>query len=193
VTCEASHRAAPPTRRLLMRGPAFLLVGGARSLELDELGRLLAAQLWQLIARIALLTRLRWQLIAKVLVDRGVTDAQRLGDLPVADLRRVGRLITEMPKAKGVIARSKRGQTRGSAGVPRVPEPKTLADQGVDKNLADRGRKAWRMTEEQFERLVAKVKKIAVASAEQRTRIASPSSDTSRSTCRTACSCWTCR
>jgi hypothetical protein len=43
--------------------------------------------------------------------------------------------------AKGVAGRSKKGQTRGSAGVPRIDEPPTLAEAGIDKHLADRARK----------------------------------------------------
>lgn len=76
--------------------------------------------------------------------------------------RHVGRLITQKPKAKG--GQPHQRQSTGSRKDPVAI--KTLADQGVDKHLADRGRKAWRMTEEQFERLVARVKKIAVASVD---------------------------
>ena len=51
---------------------------------------------------------------------------------------RLGERLRELPKAKGVIGRSKRGQTCRSAGVPRVIEPKPLSDYGIDKHLADR-------------------------------------------------------
>ena len=78
--------------------------------------------------------------------------------------REVGRLITELPKARPPGGSKKHPRRDRDSGNP--DRPKTLAEQGVDKNLAERGRKAWRMPEDQFERLVAKVVKIAVASVE---------------------------
>jgi hypothetical protein len=42
----------------------------------------------------------------------------------------------------------------------------SLDEQGVDKHLADRARKAARLSDEVFERVVAKVIKIAVATCE---------------------------
>jgi len=75
--------------------------------------------------------------------------------------REVGRLIKDGPKAKGG------GDQRSDQRVAKRPGgPLTLAEQGVDKNLADRARKAWRMPEDQFEALVRKVVQIAVASVE---------------------------
>jgi hypothetical protein len=46
---------------------------------------------------------------------------------------RAGELLAEMQKNKGVVARDKKGQTRGSAGKPRVDEPPKLADLGITK------------------------------------------------------------
>jgi hypothetical protein len=42
-------------------------------------------------------------------------------------LNRLNEELAKIPKAKGVIGRDKKGQTRGSKGKPRVDEPPTLA------------------------------------------------------------------
>lgn len=51
-------------------------------------------------------------------------------------LAKLGELLQQMPKATGVIHRSKKGQTRGSRGEPRVSEPSTLSDLGIDKKTS---------------------------------------------------------
>jgi len=69
---------------------------------------------------------------------------QRLGEdvigyahqIKIHALARLGDLLKEMPKATGVVGRSKRGMTRGSSGVPRVVEPPTYADIGLSKKTA---------------------------------------------------------
>jgi hypothetical protein len=42
--------------------------------------------------------------------------------------RRAGEMLLGIEKNKGVIARDKKGETRGSSGKPRVDEPPKLAD-----------------------------------------------------------------
>lgn len=69
---------------------------------------------------------------------------QRLGDevegyaheIKTYALAKLGDLLREMPKATGVAGRDKRGLTRGSSGVPRVDEPSTYAELGIDKKTA---------------------------------------------------------
>lgn len=91
-------------------------------------------------------------------------------DIRMRAERRIGELMEAERKAgtlaKGVIGRDKKGQTRGSRGVPRVIEPPTLADRGIDKHLADRARKAAALPEAKFEARVAKASKLAVAATE---------------------------
>ena len=65
--------------------------------------------------------------------------------------------MAEAPKAKG---------GGGKHGRKRVSEKPTLDAQGIDKNLADRARKAAAMPEKQFEAAVAKATSIAVAAVE---------------------------
>src|SRR3954464_8417956 len=68
--------------------------------------------------------------------------------------RRIGELIEEQ-RAAGKLAKGRRGKKKGRGGEngrvgggPAVlGAEKTLASQGVDKHLADRGRKAWAMPE----------------------------------------------
>jgi hypothetical protein len=72
--------------------------------------------------------------------------------------------MAEMPKAEGT-----RGAGRPKKGGLAKNPPKdtaTLADQGIDKNLADRARKAAAPPKEKFESEVAKVVNRAVAAAE---------------------------
>jgi DNA N-6-adenine-methyltransferase (Dam) len=60
--------------------------------------------------------------------------------------RRLGELMAEQPKAKGAREpNTNRGTTRGST------NPASLADQGIDKNLAKRARQAAAMPEEKYE------------------------------------------
>lgn len=69
---------------------------------------------------------------------------QRLGEDVIAfahtiktrALAKLGELLQQLDKAKGVAGRSKKGQTRGSAGTPRIEEPPTYADLGISKKVA---------------------------------------------------------
>lgn len=72
--------------------------------------------------------------------------------------RRLGELMAEVPKAKP--PNPKRRVAK------RPDDPPTLADQGVDKHLADRARKAAAMPEDKFEAQVAQAVKVAVAATE---------------------------
>lgn len=51
-------------------------------------------------------------------------------------LAQLGDLLRVMPKATGVAGRDRKGKTRGSSGTPRVVEPPTYADLGLDKKTA---------------------------------------------------------
>jgi hypothetical protein len=60
--------------------------------------------------------------------------------------RRLGELMAEQPKAKGAREpNTNRGTTRDR------PKPASLTEQGIDKNLAHRARKAAAMPEEKYE------------------------------------------
>ena len=83
---------------------------------------------------------------------------RRLGEL-MEDDRKAGKL------AKGARGGGKKNGPRGSLNDPRDKAP-TLADQGVDKHLADRARKAAAMPEAKFEEQVARAVKVAVAATE---------------------------
>lgn len=75
--------------------------------------------------------------------------------------RKVGELIEQLPKAKGGAEKGvgRRGKNAG----PQATRIQTLEKQGVDKHLADRARKAWRMPADKFEALIRRAVKIAVA------------------------------
>jgi N6-adenosine-specific RNA methylase IME4 len=75
--------------------------------------------------------------------------------------RKIGELMRETPKAKGAQPTAQRRVTKK----PSV-DPPTLASQGVDKNLADRARKAAAMKEKEFLKYLEKACKRAVAAAE---------------------------
>jgi hypothetical protein len=83
--------------------------------------------------------------------------------------RRLGELMAAA-KAAGEMAKGAKGNPKGrGAKIVRVaekPAHPTLADQGIDKNLADRARKAAALSEVQFETSVTKAVKVAVASVE---------------------------
>jgi hypothetical protein len=80
--------------------------------------------------------------------------------------RRIGELIEARRKA-GALAKGsdKGGRKRKIDGSRADPSnaPKSLAEEGVDKHLADRGRKAWALSERKFEIKLAKAQKIAIA------------------------------
>jgi N6-adenosine-specific RNA methylase IME4 len=72
--------------------------------------------------------------------------------------RRLGALMAETPKAKPPNPKRR---------VAKKPDdPPTLAEQGINKALADRARKAAALSEEKFEADVAKAVKLAVAATE---------------------------
>jgi len=78
-------------------------------------------------------------------------------------VRRIGELMNSQPKAKGT-----RGLGKPKIGGVSKTPPKdapTLADQGVDKNLAKQAREAAAMSEDKFEKEVARAVKVAVAAA----------------------------
>ena len=56
--------------------------------------------------------------------------------IKIQALAKLGALLAVMPKSSGVIGRDKKGLTRGSIGIPRVDEPATLADLGLDKKTS---------------------------------------------------------
>jgi N6-adenosine-specific RNA methylase IME4 len=89
---------------------------------------------------------------------------RRIGEL-MEDDRRSGRMAKGAAE-KGV---GRRGKQCGFAGDPHSRP--SLADQGVDKRLADRARKAAAMPEDKFEAHVAKSVKIAVAAVENEREI----------------------
>jgi N6-adenosine-specific RNA methylase IME4 len=76
--------------------------------------------------------------------------------------RRLGELM-EDDRRCGKLAKGTRGSKIKGA---RVASGPTLADQGVDKHLADRARKAAAMPEAKFEEQVARAVKVAVAANE---------------------------
>ena len=83
--------------------------------------------------------------------------------------RRLGEAIAEK-RAAGELAKGTRGsKIRGA----RVDERPTLADQGVDKHLADAARKAAKTGEDKFRKAVDKAVLIAVASVEGTTAVIS--------------------
>jgi hypothetical protein len=63
-------------------------------------------------------------------------------------------LMDKLRKA-GLLAKGGQPHQRNSTGSVKDPVA-TLAEQGVDKNLADRARKAAAMTEKQFEAAIAR-------------------------------------
>jgi hypothetical protein len=62
--------------------------------------------------------------------------------------------------------RGKKGKTGGLRKNPPVYEKKSLANQGIDKNLADRARKAAALPEKEFEAEVERAVRTAVAAVE---------------------------
>lgn len=76
--------------------------------------------------------------------------------------RRLGQLMEEDRKA-GKLAKGTRGSKIKGA---RVASGPTLADQGIDKHLADRARKVAAMPEAKFEEQVVRAVKVAVAATE---------------------------
>jgi hypothetical protein len=81
--------------------------------------------------------------------------------------RRLGELI-EADRKAGKLAKPPGGSNKRPRKdrVVKKPDLKTLADQGIDKNLADRARKAAAMSAAKFEQQVARAVKVAVAATE---------------------------
>jgi hypothetical protein len=80
--------------------------------------------------------------------------------------RRIGEIIEDQRKA-GKLAKPPGGsKTRPKKDRVSKKPDLSLADQGVDKNLADRARKAAAMPAREFEADVAKLRSRAVAAAE---------------------------
>jgi N6-adenosine-specific RNA methylase IME4 len=76
--------------------------------------------------------------------------------------RKIGE-INNIEKQQGKQAKGTRGSRVKGARVDAQP---TLADRGVDKNLAHRARELFAMSEARFAREIAKVRKMAAAAAE---------------------------
>jgi N6-adenosine-specific RNA methylase IME4 len=76
--------------------------------------------------------------------------------------RRIGELMDEDRKA-GKLAKGTQGSPVKGARVDKKP---TLAEQGIDKNLADRARKRAALPEKEFERQLEQKKKLAAKVAE---------------------------
>ena len=91
-----------------------------------------------------------------VLVGRS-TEMICLAEHRIGELIEADRLAGRLAKPTGRPAKNR---------VAKKPDLPTLADQGIDKNLADRARKAFRMPLEKFERSVAKRVEIAIAAIE---------------------------
>lgn len=92
--------------------------------------------------------------------------------------RRLGELMAEQPKASGT-----RGQLKGrdsSGGTKTDPPEKsapTLVDQGIDKHLADRARKAAAMPEAKYEAKIARQVGMAEKAASAVGKAAHPKSE----------------
>jgi phage N-6-adenine-methyltransferase len=78
--------------------------------------------------------------------------------------RRLGELMSEMPKAKGNREPGTGSNQHKQARVSEKPTP-TLADQGIDKNLADRARKAAAMPVDKYEAKIARQVNLAEKAA----------------------------
>ena len=76
--------------------------------------------------------------------------SDRAGEVWITAFRKIGFELEKLPKAKGVIGRNKKGQTRGSKGEPRVDEPATLKELGVSKKRASRAKKLASMDAEEL-------------------------------------------
>lgn len=119
-------------------------------------------------ARIDEVKKIRDKSIAMEVYAHQAQDSELLGfatEMRKRAERRIGELMEEMRQA-GLLAKGarERGTKRGTT---RVSEkPASLADQGVEKGLADRARKAYAMEERQFEAFVAKTVALAVAAVQ---------------------------
>ena len=105
---------------------------------------------------------IRDQAVAMVVYAKQAKDGE-LVSLATEIRERATRKLGEMMEDQRHAGSLKRGGDRRSKVKQR---PLNLADQGVDKHLADRARKAAAMPEDKFEASVAKKAKIAVAAVE---------------------------
>jgi hypothetical protein len=81
---------------------------------------------------------------------------------------RLGEVMEEMRQA-GRLASGKEGKRKG-LGIPKNPsDRRTLEDYGVDKNLAQRARRAAAMSEEKFEAAVEKAARLAAQAHQKAT------------------------
>jgi N6-adenosine-specific RNA methylase IME4 len=94
---------------------------------------------------------------------RRAKDPELIGNATKLQLIAVERLGEVMDEERKAGRRAKGG---GERRVPKKPVAPTLASQNVDKNLADRARKAVAMGKEKYANLVDKKVRIAVAAAE---------------------------
>jgi hypothetical protein len=73
--------------------------------------------------------------------------------------RRLGQMMREQPKATGTRGQGNPDWLGGvSQTPPSEPQPVTLAEAGIDKNLAKRSRSLARMTDEEFEERIKTVR-----------------------------------
>jgi len=80
---------------------------------------------------------------------------------------RATRVIGEINDAEKKAGKQAKPTGRPSRNrVPKRPDLPSLADRGVDKHLADRARRLFRMIEPAFEREVARVRRLAAAAAQ---------------------------
>lgn len=86
-------------------------------------------------------------------------------EIKVQATRKIGE-INDIEKQQGKQAKGTRGTFSGRVRKQPAREVPSLADRGVDKNLAHRARRLFEMTEAQFAREIAKVRKMAAAAAE---------------------------
>lgn len=84
--------------------------------------------------------------------------SDRAGEIWTEAETQLGGELAKLPKAKGVIARDKRGQTRSSKGTPRVDEPPSLAELGVARKRAARAKRLAAISEKERKRLAAELK-----------------------------------
>jgi hypothetical protein len=88
--------------------------------------------------------------------------AEHTADIRERAVRRLGELMKEAPKAK-----NKPGPGRGKKGEKAgFSENPAFSDQGIDKNLAHRARRAAKLSDEEFEAHVGEAKELAKAAAE---------------------------
>jgi len=80
----------------------------------------------------------------------GVEAEKLAASVKVEALRKLGEMLKAAPKNTGVVDRSKKGMTRGDKGVPRVDEPETLAELGIDKRTSAVAQKLAELPEAAF-------------------------------------------